>query len=229
MSGERPFCRLNPLGVINQYLLRGVTGWWLIDAGMKPLHRLLPLMLARHRLTGSDLRGCILTHAHLDHAGAASWLQSRGVKIYLGEAELPHLRDGEPYAYHALSTPLIRYADQALSAPRCNPDVLLNDGDLIDTCFRVLHTPGHTAGHISLHDERNGTVVSGDIILGWSGKIWGPSGLFTPDMPQALESARKLLRLNPTWLLPGHGDPLSARDLVSDPERVIKQFGGMDH
>jgi glyoxylase-like metal-dependent hydrolase (beta-lactamase superfamily II) len=73
----------------------------------------------------------------------------------------------------------------------------------------VLHTPGHSAGHICLSAESR--VIAGDVLL----EEISPNPLleFTPDgerirtLPLLLGSLRRLLDLNPAQIFPGHGEP----------------------
>ncbi|MBV9470008.1 MAG: MBL fold metallo-hydrolase [Abitibacteriaceae bacterium] len=93
----------------------------------------------------------------------------------------------------------------------------LSDNDTIDTpagTWRVVHTPGHTPGHIAYFRESDRTLISGDALLNILPFIRKPGlslaqPVFTSDLAQARQSAHKLAALSPRILLPGHGSPLS--------------------
>lgn len=91
---------------------------------------------------------------------------------------------------------------------RADPDGSLAEGDIVDLGayrFEVLHTPGHSPGHISLFDRDSGTLFGGDLvgdIVAWytpaSGGVTG-----------YLESLEKMKRCEPRVILPSHGAAVS--------------------
>ncbi|MDP2792056.1 MAG: MBL fold metallo-hydrolase [Rectinemataceae bacterium] len=89
--------------------------------------------------------------------------------------------------------------------PLPDPDLVLADGDTIPgTGFRVIHTPGHSAGSICLYDEGAGILVSGDTLFrDGVGRSDGPDS-----DPALLDSSLASLMLLPasTRVFPGHGD-----------------------
>lgn len=107
------------------------------------------------------------THSHCDHAGGNHALQRMfGIAIGAdaGEAAAVNARDPDAARAHWLNQPIEPYAVQHT----------LRDGDTVDTgtsTWRVVATPGHTWGHLSLHNARDGVLVLGDALhgadLGW--------------------------------------------------------------
>ena len=97
-------------------------------------------------------------------------------------------------------------------------DWILTEGTIIDTGYqrlRVLHTPGHSSGGISLIDEESGKLVSGDTVLA-GGAI---GGIFASgNISDLIYSLDTLSGLKPQLLLPGHG-PRSS-DPVADIEQT---------
>ena len=88
----------------------------------------------------------------------------------------------------------------------------LNDGDLLQLgglSFRVVHTPGHSAGMISLFEPGEGILLSSDAL--WDGDL----GVMTPRIEgmdcafRALESLDRLTELKPGIVYPGHGGPIT--------------------
>ncbi|AGL17174.1 MBL fold metallo-hydrolase [Actinoplanes sp. N902-109] len=130
-----------------------------------------------------DVKHIIVTHKHPDHAGGLAGVAPRvTATIHTGQADVP----GVP-------------SDKPLSA--------LKDGDEVFG-LRILATPGHTAGHISVFDPSTGTLVAGDALRTTDG-LQGSDPQYTADATQAAASVRKLATLDIKAILPGHGDPLT--------------------
>ena len=101
----------------------------------------------------------ILTHGHVDHTcGAAGVIASTGARLCLHRLEDPLYRDASLNGCQMFGLP---HAD-----PFPMPDCLLEDGDLLETggvAFRILHTPGHTAGSICM--VAGNRIFSGDTLF----------------------------------------------------------------
>jgi hydroxyacylglutathione hydrolase len=107
---------------------------------------------------------------------------------------------------------------------RCEPDVVVDDVFSLrgfGLAGRVVHTPGHTAGSISVVLD-NGDAVVGDLCQnGWGfGMGLGPIVPPLADQPEALPSSwERLLREGACRFFPGHGQPFSAEELQVVAER----------
>jgi glyoxylase-like metal-dependent hydrolase (beta-lactamase superfamily II) len=93
------------------------------------------------------------------------------------------------------------------------PTHLLSDGELYGS-LRVVATPGHTPGHLSYFDERDGTLYAGDALVTMGGRVnvpgFGPwyfplPAIATWHRPTALASARRLSELPIRRYATGHG------------------------
>ena len=153
-------------------------------------------IVARHGLT---VKAIVITHAHIDHIGGAQKLkQATGAPVYMNlkDAELQKMM---PVQAQWLGMP----APEAVAI-----DVPANDGDKLlvgATEVRVLHTPGHTQGSISLWIPSERKLLAGDTLFrGSIGRTDLPGG----DGRQILRSIRdRLLPLPPeTVVIPGHGE-----------------------
>ena len=99
----------------------------------------------------------VLSHAHEDHAGANSRLQARGL------TPLAH-----PLAIDILAHPPSQRPYQRITWGRLPTSIARPIGDDVATRqfhFRVLSTPGHSADHLSLFEDRTGWLFAGDLYL----------------------------------------------------------------
>ena len=144
---------------------------------------------------GLKIKMIVLTHSHMDHIGALAEVKEK---------------TGAPLAIHAeeaasLKSPQFRMIMAPFSKRPPPADIILKDGDTINIgklSFKVLHTPGHTPGGISLYTK--GIVFTGDTLFNF--------GIGRADFPgsnyeQELESISKRLMPLPdnTIVCPGHG------------------------
>ncbi|HXL04208.1 MAG: MBL fold metallo-hydrolase [Firmicutes bacterium] len=140
------------------------------------------------------------THGHVDHIAANKALaEATGAIIAIGAEDAPALEDPTLNLSPAFSS----FAKGKTSPPA---DLLLAEGDTLyagGVCLRVLHTPGHTPGSISLLGE--GVVFSGDVIFaqGGIGRTDLPGGSYD----ELMESIEEKLLVLPdeTLIYPGHG------------------------
>ncbi len=141
-----------------------------------------------------------LTHGHLDHAGGATEVAERaGVKI-IG----PHKDD-----QWLLDSIVEQWAKYGVTDCRnCTPDRYLEDGDTLtlgDETFNVVHTPGHTPGHVVIYNREIGIAFVGDVLFkGSIGRTDFPRG----NHQQLLDSiTQKLWPLgNHMQFVPGHNE-----------------------
>ena len=153
-------------------------------------------ILERIAERGITLDKILLTHGHFDHVGAVRTLRERtGARIHVHPEEVERMRTaGRQGGMFGLS----------VQNPPA-PDVLVREGDTVelgDQEFRVLHTPGHTPGHVTF--LTGGMAFVGDLIFAGSiGRTDLPGGSFD-DLIRAVRE--KIFTLpDRTVLFPGHG------------------------
>lgn len=179
--------RIPTLGdFINSFAFTDVDGSvTLVDCGLKRAPARIVAGLAYIGKRPRDVTRIILTHAHADHAGGASaMLGATGVTgIDAHEADADYLRQGSPPPRDTTTTGG-RIFDR-LPASGFSPVPVaseLKHGDLIPVAggIRVVHTPGHTPGHVSLLHEASGVLITGDSIFNiWSRRTWPLAGFCT--------------------------------------------------
>lgn len=154
----------------NMWLIEGRDRTLLVDAGLGAV----PLRPNVALLGGPPVL-FLASHTHFDHIGAAHEFEERLVH----PAEAPILADPRNEAtlfdHYAAGNRDAEMFDalppgwdaRAYRIPPAPPTGLVNDGDRLDLgdrVFTVLHTPGHSPGHVSLFEEATGTLIAQDVV-----------------------------------------------------------------
>ena len=192
-----------PPNSINVFVIEDV----LIDASTRYATRRILRQVKDHKLSAHAL-----THAHPDHQGASHNVCERlGIPFWVGEgdadaAETPNLI-GERQPDHFMA----QFFFKTCTGPGHPVDRKLVEGDEV-AGFKVLHVPGHSAGHVAFWRESDRVLIAGDDFNS-ANPLTGIPGLrlpydfFTPDPAQNRRSAKRLGELEPKLVLLGHGPP----------------------
>jgi glyoxylase-like metal-dependent hydrolase (beta-lactamase superfamily II) len=196
----------------NAYVVETGDGLLVVDAGMPgSADRIVAFVRSLGHEPG-DVRTIAVTHADIDHVGGLARLKAlTGAQVAVYVDETPALAGTGPgkKAKGALGVVFSVLKHVVRVAP-VEADVILHEGDAISG-FRVLHTPGHTRGSMTLHRD-DGVVFSGDALLGDAeGRERPPREAIAEDYPQALASAARVRELGYRILLPGHGEPVFSK------------------
>jgi len=164
--------------VIASYLLAGDEPA-LVDCGPTTCITALEAGLAEHGLAVEDLRHLLLTHIHLDHAGAAGTLVRRnpGLQVHVSPVGVPHLVDPsrlEASARRLYADDFDRFWGELAPVPEENLREV--EGEVLG--LEAWPTPGHASHHVSYLSE-DGTCYSGDV----TGVLVRPSSLIAPVCP----------------------------------------------
>lgn len=149
---------------------------------------------------GFKIVGLWLTHGHFDHFADHAAVRKRvpDVQILIHVLDEPKARQPEMQT---------RLFGLPLAIPPLSPDGHVTDGQRLhigEVAVTVLHTPGHSPGHVAYHLPSEKILVGGDLIIGGS--------VGRTDLPDSVHreleaSVRRVMRLPPdTRLLGGHGD-----------------------
>lgn len=204
----------------------------LVDAGLPGQGTAIKELLKGLGLRFSHIRRLILTHQDIDHiGGAAEIVQATGAEVLAHADDVPYIQGEQqlikfdPKRIDAMlqSLPEERRAAARRvfsSPPRVRVDRELKDGDELPQHggLRIIHTPGHTPGHLSIFARAYGLLVSGDALRVENGALVGPSPAATPDMPTAMESVHKLEGLSVDRVLCYHGglSPAGAAERIRE-------------
>src|SRR3954454_3834283 len=204
--------RVSRLGFVNAYLVREDDGLTLVDT---MLPRSSKAIVGAAEKLGAPIVRIALTHAHGDHIGSldelAAALPGAEVLISARDARLlakdMSLDPGEP----------VDKLRGGYPGAKTRPTRTLQPGDTVGS-LEVVASPGHTPGHVSFLDRRDGTLIAGDAYSTLGGVATPahanprfPLVYFASwHRPTARESARVLRALEHKRLAPGDGRIVAA-------------------
>ena len=211
-----------PKDLVNSFALVDDDGQvTLVDCGTKGAPKKLVAALAEIGAAPADVTRIVLTHAHPDHAGGAEALRrASGAPLSIHTADASYARAGTPpprdrsFWFGRLlqrlpggEFPAVDVADE------------LVDGQVLDVAggLRVVHTPGHSPGHVSLLHEPSGVLITGDALWNWRGIGWSIKFLCT-DYRMSQQTAHTLGDLEYTVAAFTHGPEIrhAAREQVRE-------------
>jgi len=206
----------------NTYLVKlNDGGNVLVDSGW-PLSR---YFLHRQLVDLGGAAYVVLTHYHIDHAGNAEYLRMRfGSRVVAHEDEAKVLegKANPQVPKHWLGSLLFKYLPR-LNVGRCLVDVKMRRwlelGDLV-----LIHTPGHTMGHIVAYSRRHGALFVGDLFRTTGNELHlGPS-FFNYNEELIITSLWNIINANfdVNLILPGHGPPM--RRSLEDIEELVRRL-----
>jgi hydroxyacylglutathione hydrolase len=187
--------------LFNSYVLEDV----LVDAGTRwAAGRIFS------QVRGHGIRLLVLTHCHPDHQGSATKLcKLLHIPLACNRGEAAAMEGREPMQP---DVGIVRLGHKVWAGADRPVDRLLRDGDEVGG-FKVIETPGHTPGHISLFRERDRFLVAGDVLANvhfFSGKpgLRLPPSRFCSNPIENRQSIVRLAALRPETVCFGHGPPL---------------------
>lgn len=207
-------------GPVNVWLIQDTDGLTLLDSGFEKQEQKILDALAAFGKQPSDITRLVLTHTHPDHAGglaalkrathAPAYMHPTDAQVVRGQVPMhrstpsPDLMSKIMYNIFIKNTPGI--------VPQAEIENEINDGDLlpIGGGLRVIHTPGHSAGHTSFLLERDGGLLfAADVCSNMMGLR--PSVVYD-DHAQGRRTLHKLAQMNFAAVCFGHGKSLRGAD-----------------
>lgn len=204
------------------YLLVGSKLAVLIDTG-------LGVSNIRHvvdRLTTLKVL-VITTHVHWDHIGGHKFFND----IAVHKEEVEWISNKFPLPLSVVKFNLLKdkcnfpgnFHIEEYSIFQGNPTRILKDGDLIDLgnrTLKIIHTPGHSPGHICIYESEREYLFSGDLIYRGCLDAFYPS----TNPIDFMESVHKISFLNVSKILPAHYDLDIPTELIREVHRAFKEI-----
>ncbi|ADY21678.1 MBL fold metallo-hydrolase [Bacillus paranthracis] len=172
----------------------------LIDTGFPGQFEDIQVEMERVGVSVDKLKVVILTHQDIDHIGSLPDVLENGVsdiKVYAHELDKPYIEGDLPLLkdVHVENPPKGKLSDTVI------------DGQELPYCggILILHTPGHTPGHISLYLKPSKILVAGDSMYSVNGVLGGVHAPTTLNIMEARQSLKKYLNLDIESVVCYHG------------------------
>lgn len=210
---------------------------YLVDCGYMETFDELKSELLFYGISTKDLTGVILTHDDYDHIGGLQFLKNENanLKVFCGYYEkdsiagivkserLIQAENMLSYLPDEHKNWGLEFIHKLKSIKRFDVDATFIDGDLIENELTVVHTPGHTNGHISLFHTVSKTLITGDalVVENYELNIANPN--YTLDLDKAIKSVEKIKSLNPKKLICYHGG-IFENEISSQLNSIISRY-----
>lgn len=224
-----------PLGLVNAHVIVSRKGCVLVDAGLPGTEKKVLAALKRNGLDFGDIKLIIVTHAHVDHAGnAANIRRLTGAPILAHVGDLPYYLRERAMSFCAtglFGRVFLRSGLMYEPYDKFIPDILLRDSESVSLrewgiAGAVQHSPGHTAGSITVQLEGQqmlvGDLISSGLLLGgiaFTGRAKSPP--FEDDPIIVAKQLMGMLEKGGEKFYMGHGGPLSANQVERHVRRLM--------
>lgn len=214
----------------------------LVDAGPPGSHKVISSYIEKIGYPLSAVKRIIITHYHADHMGGlADLAEATGAEVWAHREDADYIDGSKPFPPINFPEALLKsiapaatpeeYAairqqlQKSMEPKRAAVDLRLAGGETLDVLggCQLLHTPGHTPGHLCLYLPERSLLIAGDLIRCGQDCVSGPVPHFTLNMEEAHASLKELLNLPFDHAYGYHGVFLSkdAREKIR--QSIIKE------
>ena len=204
--------------VIAAALAQGPGGVAIVDPGPTTCLPTLERGLQAHGIRWEDVRHLLLTHIHLDHAGAAGTIvrEHPHISVLVHERGAKHMIDPTKLldsATRLYGDQMDRLWGEFAAVPQTNI-VLLTGGETVEAggrAFQVAYTPGHASHHVTYFDPSSGVAFVGDVagVCALGGYVLPPTPPPDIDIEGWHVSVDRILAWSPSTLFLTHFGPVT--------------------
>jgi glyoxylase-like metal-dependent hydrolase (beta-lactamase superfamily II) len=206
---------------INVLLLENDDGWTLVDTGAESEAGRIREAITALGSGPEDVKRIFLTHHHPDHIAGLEGLQEWAPDAALGATEYEAMVISGQLPPALPTNPILRRFAEA-DIPPFSVGKILREGDLVSG-FRIVSTPGHSLGHVSLLRDADGLMFTADAFGCLPRKIRvGVRKALCTDAPMARRSAQKLLGERFATVIMAHG-PVLRSDARPKLQRTVER------
>ena len=202
----------------------------LVDTGFRGSSAKIISLIHSLRRSVEEITLIILTHNHLDHAGGLAELRRlTSAKVAVHKADISALNDELLYPKiirNLLHIPPFSMLRPLAYAEPSEVEIQLEGGEVLSPLggLKVIHTPGHTPGSISLFSVKEKLLIVGDALNNRHKNIRLPPKMVSTDLTQAVDSVKRIAQLDFDVLCFGHGRPLT-KDASAKVQDLIRKRG----
>lgn len=192
---------------------------YLIDCGYEETVNEFVQALSEFNINLNQLSGIFISHDDIDHLGGLHAFKklNPNLKVFCSAIEEPSVcgnikserlmqaestLDFIPENHKAWA---IHFIKSLQNIKRCTVNHTYNDGDEFEKDVFVIHTPGHTKGHVSLFVKNENTLIANDALVIENDEFEIANPNYTLDMTSAVKSVEKIVQLNPAKIICYHG------------------------
>ncbi len=220
-----------PMKILQSYIIVGHKTI-IVDTGVPDSQNKIISCLKKNNVQERDVSMILLTHSHIDHSGSVAALKKLfNVPVAIHKSEAAVIETGEMLPLspkNKLSEIFKKSPPMQAKLEKCFVDIKLDGSENLEEFgieAKLIHTPGHTDGSISIVLSNNeiiaGDVLSGGILLGGILKNnVGTWPTFHNDTKTCIESINKIIQLNPSKVYVGHGGTFTVNNL----QKFVNKF-----
>lgn len=209
-------------GMVYAFLLKGKNGRSIIiDCGIPGSNKIILEAMNKAGIEYKDVQLIIITHGHSDHMGSSCDLRKiTGAKTAIHKFDLDIIRTGKNPKLHptnAIGKVFSLFLGKTVkNFTTYDPEIII-EGEMTLYEFgfegKIIETPGHTNGSISVALD-DGNIFVGDLIMGGMRSKGKPNlPMYADSIEKTNDSIKKVISLSPKMIYCGHGGPFSLDEI----------------